>query len=118
MATTIKERKCRNAGHDICKFLVTCFCGLDVLMVDFISEDLNYIAKKVLYVFLALKYSEVINSSICMYLPLLSLSVNSVQIFCDSISNLLNSDHHLAVHHCIMDPASQEMYAFSTVGDF
>lgn len=61
--------------------------------VHFISEDLNYIAKKVLFVFLVVKYSEVINSSICMYLPLLSLSVNSVQI-CDSISNLLNSDHH------------------------
>lgn len=85
--------------------------------LHFISEDLNYIAKKSFVCFLALKYSEVINSSICMYLPLLSLRVNPVQIS-DSISNLVNSDHHLAVHHCSMGPASQEMYAFSTVGCF
>lgn len=112
-----KREKCRHAGRDICTFLVTCFCGLDVLTVDFISEDLTILQKNVLSVFLALKYSEVINSSICTYLPLLRLRVNSVQV-CDSISNLLNSDHHLAVHHCTMDPPSQEMYVFSTVGDF
>lgn len=65
-------------------------------MVEFTSEDLNYIAKKVFCVSLALKYSDVVNSSIYMYPPLLSLNVNSVEI-CHSISNLLNSDRHLAV---------------------
>lgn len=51
-------------------FLVTCFHCLDVLiMVEFISEDLHYIAKnQVLYIFLALKYSEVINTSIYIYI--------------------------------------------------
>lgn len=36
--------KCRNSGHGVCTFLVTCFCGLDALiLVEFISEDLKYI---------------------------------------------------------------------------
>lgn len=78
---------------------MTCFCGIDVLLVvEFISEDLSYIVKKkkVLYVFLALKYSRMINSSVCIYLSLLSLNINSVQI-CDSVSNVFNSDHQLAI---------------------
>lgn len=47
VAATTKTEKCRNAGHDACTILVTCFGGLDVLiMVEFISKDLNYIAKE------------------------------------------------------------------------
>lgn len=78
-------------------FLVTCFRGLDVLiMVEFISEDLHYIAKKqVLYIFLVLKYSKVINASICIYLLLLSLNGNSVNKqfiqFRSSFGNLTDS---------------------------
>lgn len=94
-----RERRAEDAGRAVCACSVTCFCGIDVLLVvEFISEDLSYIVKKkkVLYVFLALKYSKVINSSVCIYLSLLSLSVNSVQI-CDSVSNVFNSDHQLAI---------------------
>lgn len=50
-------------------------------------------------IFLALKYSEVRNSP-WLYISTtdcLSLNVNSVKI-CDSISSLLNSDHHLAIN--------------------
>lgn len=74
------------------------FLSCRFLVVELISEDLAMLLKKkkVLYVFLALKYSKVINSSVCIYLSLLSLNVNSVQI-CDSVGNVLSSDHQLAV---------------------
>lgn len=69
-------------------------------MVAFISEDLSCIVKKkkkkVLDAFLALKYSKVMNSCICIDPSQLRLNVNSVRI-CDSVSNLLNSDHQLAI---------------------
>lgn len=47
-ATTTKEiQKCRNSDYAVETFLVTCFCGLDVLIaVEFIFKDLNFIAKK------------------------------------------------------------------------
>lgn len=65
--------------------------------VELISEELNYIiAKEVSCIFLALKHSKMVNSSVCIYLPLLGLIVNSVEI-CDFVRNLLNSDHHLAL---------------------
>lgn len=93
MAATTTKEKCRNSDHAIDTFLVTCFCGLDVLIVvEFISKDLNFIAKKkkVSYIFLTFKYAEMINSSVCIYPPLtVSLDVNSVEI-CDSVSCLLN----------------------------
>ena len=91
-ATTTKEiQKCRNSDYAVETFLVTCFCGLDVLIaVEFIFKDLNFIAKKkVLYIFLTFRYAEMINSSVCIYPPLVSLNVNSVEI-CDSVSSLLN----------------------------
>jgi len=52
--------------------------------------------KKSFIFFLALKYSEMISCPIYICLPGLILNINSVEI-CDSISSLLNSDHHLAV---------------------
>lgn len=70
------KEKCRNSDHAFETFLVTCFCGLDVLIVvEFISKDLNFIAEKVFYIFLTLKYAEIINSSVCIYPPLVSLNV-------------------------------------------
>ena len=41
------EKHAEDAGHNVCTFLVTCFCGVDVLIVvAFISEDLSCIVKK------------------------------------------------------------------------
>lgn len=91
VAATTTEEKCRNSDYAVETFLITCFCGLDVLIVvEFIFKDLNFIAKKkVLYIFLTFRYAEMINSSVCIYPPLVSLNVNSVEI-CDSVSSLLN----------------------------
>lgn len=47
MAATTKKEKCRNSDCAVSTCLVMCFCGLDVLiMVEFISKDINFIAKK------------------------------------------------------------------------
>lgn len=44
--TTKEIQKCRNSDYAVETFLVTCFCGLDVLIaVEFIFKDLNFIAK-------------------------------------------------------------------------
>lgn len=74
MAATTKKEKCRNAGRAVCTFLVTCFCGLIVLtVVEFISEDLNFVAKKKKFSIFSLpSNAETITSSLCTCPPLLS----------------------------------------------
>lgn len=104
----IDQGGCPHTGRRAQKFMLespyisgTHFCGLEVLiMAEFISEDLNRIAKrKVFYIFLARRYSGMIHSPIYRCPPLLSSNINSVEI-CDSISSLLNSISS-SLNHCL-----------------